>query len=148
MTAAVTLLDSLRDMGATVTVAGDKLRIEAPDGTVTPELRQVLTEHKPELLALLKRTLPVPPADRLTPADCIEMLDEMHAGIRAVYLPGALRLLDRDRGLRARFTGTEARIDELAATPGGPAEGDFRQALEAHAAVWREIVDRHRGGAA
>ena len=35
-------------------IAGDKLRVSAPKGTMTPELRQTLADHKAELLMALK----------------------------------------------------------------------------------------------
>jgi hypothetical protein len=52
MTAAA-LLTELRNRGAAVAVVGDRLRVEAPVGTVTPEMREALAAHKPELLRLL-----------------------------------------------------------------------------------------------
>lgn len=53
MTAA-TLLAELRTRGATVAAVGDRLRIEAPAGTVTPEMRAALAKHKAALLTLLE----------------------------------------------------------------------------------------------
>jgi hypothetical protein len=144
MSTAATLLSELRRAGATVTVAGDKLRIEAPDGTITPELHRTLADHKAELLALLERTLPPTDPRRLTLADCVELLDDMHAGIRANYPAGALSLLNTDRDLRQRFEATEARIDDLAKVACGPTESDFRAAIKAHADVWRELIARYR----
>ena len=35
---------------------GDQLQLRAPKGTLTPQLRAVLTERKPEILALLRRS--------------------------------------------------------------------------------------------
>jgi len=81
---------------------------------------------------------------RLTPADCLELLMEMHASNRADYPAGALSLLDTDADLCRRFHATEARIDELAKVAGGPTESDFRRVLAAHAAIWREISQRSR----
>lgn len=142
MTSAIVLLTELRQLGADVAVVNGRLRIEAPRGAVTPGLRQALTDHKAELLAIL-----TPGADvggHLTPADVGELLTDMHASIRAAYSPGALRLLDRDPNLRQRFDATESCIDDLAKVPGGPTEAEFRTALEAHAAVWRELVARYQ----
>ncbi len=51
---AVALLAELRERGATVAVVGDRLRIEAPRGVLTPELRTRLAAAKPELLALVE----------------------------------------------------------------------------------------------
>jgi len=141
---ATSLLDELRQMGATVVVVDGRLRIEAPRGRVTPELRSTLADHKAELLTLLSNTLPAADPRRLDLADCIELLDEMHAGIRADYEPGALKLLDVDPDLNGRFEVTKARIDQLARVAGGPTEADFREAIEGYAVVWREIIARHR----
>lgn len=136
------LLEELRQLGASVAVVDGRLRIEVPRGRVTPELRESLTRHRDELRALLERSLPAQDPRQLTLVDCLELLGEVHATIRCVYVPGALALLDTDPDLRQRFDATEARIDDLARTPGGPAESDFRRALADHAAVWRELVAR------
>jgi len=47
------LLSELRSLGASVAAVGGRLRIEAPAGTMTPEIREALTTYKTELLALL-----------------------------------------------------------------------------------------------
>lgn len=49
------LLDTLRRSGVKVTVNGDRLRVAAPQGVVTPEIRRQLSERKPELIAELSR---------------------------------------------------------------------------------------------
>ncbi|MFN8626032.1 MAG: hypothetical protein U0587_08640 [Candidatus Binatia bacterium] len=144
---AETLLDSLRQLGATVTVQGDKLRIEAPAGTVTPELRRTLADHKPELLALLSRTMPTPPTDRMTLADCLAMLHDLHAELHTwnpITVGQAYRwMMDERPDLGRRFRDTEARIDTFAAEPGGPIEAHFRGAIEAHRQVWLEMLQRY-----
>ena len=65
MTAA-TLLDRLRSLGASVSLVGDKLRAEAPAGTLTDDLKAALIEHKAELVRLLRPApdLPPPVCDR------------------------------------------------------------------------------------
>ena len=50
---AESLLTELRSRGAKLAVAGDRLHIEAPRGTVSPELLVELRAHKAELLRLL-----------------------------------------------------------------------------------------------
>ncbi len=55
MTAAERLLADLRRAGATVTVAGTDLRVEAPRGVLEPALRPTVAAHKGELLALVSR---------------------------------------------------------------------------------------------
>lgn len=49
---AVALIRQCRDAGIRLQARGDRLHVVAPAGTVTPELRQRLTEHKADLLAL------------------------------------------------------------------------------------------------
>ena len=46
------LLIRLRAARVRLEPNGDRLRVEAPEGMLTPELRQAIREHKPELLAL------------------------------------------------------------------------------------------------
>lgn len=52
-TAVATLLDELRQIGATVTPSGSTLLVDAPRGAVTTELRDALQSAKPELLSFL-----------------------------------------------------------------------------------------------
>ncbi len=49
---ALELIRQCRDAGIHLHVRGDRLHVEAPAGSVTAELRQALTEHKVDLLAL------------------------------------------------------------------------------------------------
>ena len=85
-----------------------------------------------------------PTADaRLTLLDCVRALDKMYAEIRAGYEPGALPwALDTCPDLAQRFHDTEDAIDRLAGD--GPTEATWREALDAHAAVWRELIARYR----
>ena len=55
------VLAAARALGATVQAVEDRLRIQAPPGALTPELRSALAEQKPALLNLLR------PAPRLRP---------------------------------------------------------------------------------
>lgn len=52
MTTIVEFLAYLKSLDVQISVEGDRLRCHAPEGTLTPELRQQLVEHKAELLAL------------------------------------------------------------------------------------------------
>ncbi len=49
------LLAELTRSGIRLEPRGDMLHVEAPTGADTPELRRTLTQHKTELLAMLKR---------------------------------------------------------------------------------------------
>lgn len=48
------LLAELKRRNVTATLAGDKIRLEAPAGALTPELKDALRQYKPELLARLQ----------------------------------------------------------------------------------------------
>ena len=52
MTAA-TLLAGLFRLGALVTVVTNRVRVQAPKGVLTPEIRAALAAHKTDLLCLL-----------------------------------------------------------------------------------------------
>lgn len=47
------LLAKLKQLNVKVSLAGDRLRLEAPKGVLTPELKETLQQHKPALTALL-----------------------------------------------------------------------------------------------
>jgi len=49
----IDLLAKLERRNVKVSLAGDKLRLEAPAGTLTLELKEALRQHKPALTALL-----------------------------------------------------------------------------------------------
>ena len=51
---AVEVLTTLRGLGVTLTPWVDRLRVDAPEGTLTPALRAALREHKTALLDLLE----------------------------------------------------------------------------------------------
>jgi hypothetical protein len=48
------LIEELRSRGVLLEAAGDRIRVDAPKGALTPELRLVLTDRKLEIIALLK----------------------------------------------------------------------------------------------
>jgi hypothetical protein len=54
----MTLTDVLtvaRDAGIVLEAEGGRLRVDAPVGAITPELRQALVQHKPALLGVVWR---------------------------------------------------------------------------------------------
>ena len=55
---AVELLTTCREAGIRLQAAGDRLRYEAPPGSLTPELRDTLAQYKAELLSLLAAPQP------------------------------------------------------------------------------------------
>jgi hypothetical protein len=60
------LLSRLAALDVALTAQGDRLRVEAPVGALTAELRAALTEHKRALLDLLSRS-PRSPGERHDP---------------------------------------------------------------------------------
>src|SRR5690349_5447256 len=50
------LVSDLQVKGARFEVAGGSFTVRAPHGLITGELREELTQHKPEIIALLTRS--------------------------------------------------------------------------------------------
>lgn len=60
MTSAATLLHELKDAGIRLEALGvDRLRVVAPPGKLTEELKQTLSAAKPQLIAALRDADPV-----------------------------------------------------------------------------------------
>ena len=107
MSAAADLIRDLSARGVRLSRKGDRLLVEAPTGTLTPELQQTLAEAKPAILAALdtrERLLALADAEGIDPAlvhaltardvdDCAEQTDD--------FLRAYLRAL-RDDALHAR----------------------------------------------
>jgi hypothetical protein len=60
------ILSGLAARGVRISAVGDRLRVEAPSGVLTEELRQILADRKPELLKVLREPTSQPPV-ALTP---------------------------------------------------------------------------------
>jgi amino acid adenylation domain-containing protein len=65
-------LAELRQLGVSLRVEGDKLKVRAGEDVLTPELTEALKQRKAEILALL-RPKPVYSIDPLPPRDCYEL---------------------------------------------------------------------------
>ena len=65
MTSGETLAE-LERLGVVLEPNGDKLRYRAPQGALTPELREAITENKAEIISTLRRLGDgqTPPLDR------------------------------------------------------------------------------------
>ncbi|MDI6871231.1 MAG: hypothetical protein QME79_07720 [Bacillota bacterium] len=50
---APTLFRKLREAGCELRAEGERLKVRAPKGFLTPDLRALIEQHKPELLRLL-----------------------------------------------------------------------------------------------
>lgn len=69
---AAALIDSLNSAGVRLTIAGAKLRVVAPRGTYTAEMRARLVEHKAAVLPL------------------VAMRDRLQDAARSIGVPGCI----------------------------------------------------------
>ncbi len=75
----IELIEKLHGLGVEVQAIGDRLKIDAPAGIVTPELKSVIVERKPEILEILAtfragsivRPVPVRFNIENPPAECL-----------------------------------------------------------------------------
>lgn len=77
---AAPLLRELHAAGVTLSATGDRLHVQAPAGTVTPELRQRIAENKAGLLAELHRPRDTTTGDTTTGdtrADLLALADRL-----------------------------------------------------------------------
>jgi hypothetical protein len=88
---AVELLDTLTASGVRVWAEGGKLKLDAPRGVVTPELKDRLTAHKPELLAALTADAPEA-CEGLGLKPCRELMTEQVAAGECPGCGGVMKL--------------------------------------------------------
>lgn len=91
------LVRDLADLGIRLEADHDQLVVDAPGGVLTAELRATLTDHKAELLALLRHT------------DIPERVETWELGPDDCVPPDELTAVDRaanDAGRRVRPDGT------------------------------------------
>ncbi len=83
-----TLLSELREKGVEVKTSGDdRLIIDAPKGTITPELRSALAEHKAELLQILKTEQQAQPPEPIAPKHAAPKTSAPVAPAATTYAP-------------------------------------------------------------
>jgi amino acid adenylation domain-containing protein len=99
------LLEDLKQRGVELWVEADKLRFRAPQGALTPELRDVLTARKAEVVGALRSSMPLSYAqsrlwffERLSPGTalmhiCFEL--RLHGTLDAGALERALDLVQQ-----------------------------------------------------
>jgi len=131
------LLSELRIRGVRLYCAGNGLHYQAPKGALTPELRDKVVRHKSELLAVLAE------GTRLSLDECSAILDAAVTDLGTWYTAGALPWAEANvPELIAQLRDTEAVLDAL--NKSEPTEADWRAAVTAYMATWREISDRCR----
>lgn len=80
MSSPATILGDLRAHGAHVSLAGNRVRIEAPRGLLTPELVECARQHRDELLGLLRRERnPDPPVPAIADDEVSEARQRLGA---------------------------------------------------------------------
>jgi hypothetical protein len=116
------LLTTCRQAGVTLAASGNRVRVSAPAGIVTPTLRAALTARKPELLHVMWRlegmrrhTEPVPTAKSVHEApggpghcfSCGDPLDHPQAYGRCTWCWLAVEAFYAERAANARESETE-----------------------------------------
>src|SRR5581483_4156239 len=93
-----TLLTELRVRRVQIRAEGQDLRVRAAKGTLTPDLRAALREHKPALLALLRGGEEIPKTDRSRPLPLsfaqqrLWFIDQLEGKSPIYNMPVALRV--------------------------------------------------------
>ena len=135
------LLSELRQLGATVDVIGDRLRIEVPRGTMTNEMRQAVRAHKAEVIAAVKRKRAQGP-DGWHGDDCVAAIGEVFAELKRTYIAGTFDFIAGDNVLAARLGAVEDALQRITETG---SESAFRQALHrstVRSARPRDLLDK------
>lgn len=88
MNTAIELLNKLERCNIRVSLAGDKLRLEAPTGTLTPALKEAIAERKAELIRLLSRW---------EPDLAVKLIAQAWERANATYAAGALVWAEKHR---------------------------------------------------
>ncbi|HWE62805.1 MAG TPA: condensation domain-containing protein, partial [Chloroflexota bacterium] len=150
------LVDALLQQGVELWADGDRLRFNAPRGTMTPTLRQQLADRKAELLQFLQSRQTVtpmaPPPIRAVPRDGalplsflqqrLWFLDRLQPGNSANSIPVALRLSGSlDVAALEHCLNTIAGRHEILRTSVGMASGRPVQVIEPEIHLKLPVVD-------
>ncbi|HZH99277.1 MAG TPA: condensation domain-containing protein, partial [Fimbriimonadaceae bacterium] len=125
MKAPALLLELLRN-GTQLWVEGDELCLRAAKGTITPALREQLSQHKPEVIALLEQrarhALPSFSQQRMWLLDQLEPDTPTYNISNAVRLAGRLNVESLGRSLKEIVSRHEALRTTFAAVDGEPVQ--------------------------
>jgi hypothetical protein len=129
------LLTICRHAGITLAAHGERIRVTAPTGAVTPELRAALTARKPELVQVVWRldgmrehTEPVPTAKSAREApggpghcfSCGDALDHPQAYGRCTWCGIAAEAFYAERAADADSESADVSSDPRASANSGP----------------------------
>lgn len=141
-------LEALEGRDIRLSIEGDKLRINAPKGAVTPELSGELASRKGEILSYLqgKNTIPRVPRDGSLPLSFSQQrlwfMDQLEKDSPAYNMPSALRLKgELDRAALARSLTEIVRRHEVLRTSYALREGSPVQQIQPPAELRLELVD-------
>ena len=157
------IITNVRALGGTITAADGRLRIDAPAGAITDDLRNQVRAHKPEIMAMLTTpeptfTLPDRPADKSGHvAELIRRDGEFqwrHRPVDAADLAMADHL-DRTRGMSfAEIVQSQNPRLETATVEGVPTGwtapswvARLRQMADSCEAIRPDLADQHRDAA-
>ncbi len=101
---ATSLISDLRARGVFLAAIGDRLRVDAPVGVVSPDLRAALAQHKPELVRLLSR-----PSDARRTALDGPYVETAHGYLAPGDLPDEWRDWYEERAAIREYHGGQAR---------------------------------------
>lgn len=104
------LLAELRKRNVKISLAGDKLRLEAPAGALTPELKKAIAEHKAGLVELLLSNAKEP--DEWDPDQALALFTQAYEEANRFYVAGAWAWAEKHRpDLLRTVTDAEGRFN-------------------------------------
>lgn len=141
----IDLLSQLREAGVQLTLDGDKLKVKAPQGALTDELKEQLKQHKEGIIAFLQgataevKAQAFPPVDRNSPLPLsynqqgLWFFEQLTPGTAAYTMPIAFKLygqlnvsalknaiakvMQRQECLRSRFIADEQGVAHVVIDP-------------------------------
>lgn len=145
------LLSEVKTHGIGLSVVDGRLRIEAPRGTLTPELKNELTLHKGEIIEALKTTYPAP--DTKVDDDVVALAQRefkrLARRLSRIMRPGYLKWtaenqpeLYREIGQAYEAFDTAERVESLKA--GRIAWRDYRRLMLAWGRLHVKAIKLHR----
>jgi amino acid adenylation domain-containing protein/non-ribosomal peptide synthase protein (TIGR01720 family) len=152
----VELLSHLHSLDITCTVDGDRLRLNAPKGAITPALHARLGKHKAEIIKFLSRVdfavRPVYPPIRLVPRDRppplsfaqqrLWFIQQIDPGSAAYNIPTAIRLTASvDRAALQQTLDEIVRRHEVLRTVFAAVDGQAVQIINPAQPVHLPIID-------
>jgi hypothetical protein len=153
------LLTELRGLGVSISFENDDLRLKAPKGTLTAELRSELSARKPEIIAFLRKAkaaahqlppslVPGPRPERIPLSFAQQrlwFLDQWEPGNPELNIPGALSLSGTlDVSILQKTLQRIVERHESLRTTFGAEDGKPFQTIEDAVPVWPKTANPSR----